>query len=631
MSSIPEDRASDRRETLKYSTKHNQSHRRPTTASLVSTLPDVPASPDVVGAHGVPVPPWIAALPCCLRVPIVALFIDMLYPEDEFLTILRKLVITFAAGMFYCPGLIAVYNNLTIDTWSTPAAIVARIIPFLLVPTWIGLYILLRLNAIGSAVAANAWIFTTFGIGVTVTISSPDLPTSEIFMFISVLSLLFRTSMLPVQVALCVLASVVANVNSTAYSRGPPEVELWALPGVIMRGFPTRVMLAISATSTAPFVWSALHFQLGEADRQALAARSSAELAQQVAELLGSYDTVKARILINTATEKGEVSRELLRSLDVLIVNLDKYRPHLPNWVLPHSNNDDDEGEISVSERKTADRVSSSGRSGAAVSVVDGAWLVPCEARASNVTMAMIDFTTGSSDDLNDWVLWMHEAASLTSGAVHSFVGDVAVVTWNAASRAIQSEAKAARFLARVKEYGEQNNADVRGAAITSSAVVQLAGNHQIQALTVHMDGMVIMNTLRRLARQLGGVLVDLRTQANSDFAVRYRPAAAQVVGDGVRMAGFEIIAEHNDAQEGEWMYVMEEQCHNGDGSAVSVSNLTKGLTAWARGDDAAARDALPVTAIVDTGASICEVLHQLCSGSRQRIAEGFSASALRE
>ena len=90
-------------------------------------------------------------------------------------------------------------------------------------------------------------------------------------------------------------------------------------------------------------VFAALMLQMMEADRQAAEALASAELAAKVADALVKYNTERAAAAIDAADEQEEAEEALVDHFRALVANLDKYRPHIPNWMLPEASGGDDE------------------------------------------------------------------------------------------------------------------------------------------------------------------------------------------------------------------------------------------------------------------------------------------------
>ena len=77
----------------------------------------------------------------------------------------------------------------------------------------------------------------------------------------------------------------------------------------------------------------------------------------------------------------------------------------------------------------------------------------------------------------HDFVDRIHALSTATGGAVHGFVGDTVVLSWNAASRSVQPDVKAARFLARLRADPGHRAVSAWGCAAYGSLRVQLAGS----------------------------------------------------------------------------------------------------------------------------------------------------------
>ena len=116
------------------------------------------------------------------------------------------------------------------------------------------------------------------------------------------------------------------------------------------------------------------------------------------------------------------------------------------------------------------------------------------------------------------------EYASVQLAAVHSYVGDELVVSWNAASRVSQPEARAGRFLARLKADPGHPDVLVGGAAYSGSARVQLAGTSaRQQAITVNTKWMPVLREMAALGAEFNTFFVDHHLSAESDFAIKTR------------------------------------------------------------------------------------------------------------
>jgi len=69
-------------------------------------------------------------------------------------------------------------------------------------------------------------------------------------------------------------------------------------------------------------------------------AEAAVEMAQGIADKLLVYDTEGARLLLKEHKARGKVDRRLLKKYKQMTKNLDKYRPHLPNYIFEEDIND---------------------------------------------------------------------------------------------------------------------------------------------------------------------------------------------------------------------------------------------------------------------------------------------------
>jgi class 3 adenylate cyclase len=228
----------------------------------------------------------------------------------------------------------------------------------------------------------------------------------------------------------------------------------------------------------------------------------------------------------------------------------------------------------------------------------------------ARVVLAKLDFTLRCpvqegkkpgrhAATLHAFVDRVHEVAAATHAAVHSFVGDRLVATWNAAATTVQAEVKAGRFLSRLLQDAGDPAVKVYGIATSFHTRVHLAGKGKQSALLVGADpNEAAVAEATRIATTYRTIIVNGTFRRAADHAVVFRgvgitrktslvptsdvgrpvslpgamPAGRDAAGSlgsssdfecGPAMQGlFEVRGEHVENDEG-WMYVIETQSTN--------------------------------------------------------------------
>jgi hypothetical protein len=219
----------------------------------------------------------------------------------------------------------------------------------------------------------------------------------------------------------------------------------------------------------------------------------------------------------------------------------------------------------------------------------------------ANVSLAFINFSIGfnsgplpliaaATEKVSDLVEFVHREAGRLVGAVHGFMGDQVILSWNAASRAVQCEAKAARMAARLQDYGRATGLTLYGAVMSGRARVQLAGREKHRALTTGAEWVSQRRApINNVGRRLRSIVIDFATKNAATFAVQVRAAAGIEVPatddanqQPVRLALYEVVSEANDDDANEeWMYVLQGREAK---SEAALKLLT--LEAWSRRGD---------------------------------------------
>ena len=152
----------------------------------------------------------------------------------------------------------------------------------------------------------------------------------------------------------------------------------------------------------------------------------------------------------------------------------------------------------------------------------------------SKISYALVDFTSISRllrlrgsrhlPIMTNVVDVIYRQAAATKAAVHSLVGDVVHLSWNATQRVPQPEAKASRFLAIVrKELAESTGGIIPGAVCSGHAIsCLLASSTKQQAVVIHASWMGRLNAMLALAKENKCLLADANTQLVAHFTVEF-------------------------------------------------------------------------------------------------------------
>jgi hypothetical protein len=333
-------------------------------------------------------------------------------------------------------------------------------------------------------------------------------------------------------------------------------------------------------------------------------AKTANDLSRHVAELLRNYDTDGVSGLLDEYCTLEDADPALVESYTALVGNLNKYRPHLPNWMVQRSDGSEEDVEMGSdrstrSTRSTRSNMSRMSRSesrqskGLSATATEKSNdrmcdMLPCgPPKKAAVAFAVLDFRTRANVHLsaasrgavvNCFVDRVHKIAAATHCAVHSFVGDTVQLSWNAAMRAVQPELKAVRFLCRLKAaMADDDDVSIAGAAMHGSATTQFAGTGTVQALAVSMPWRAALDVLFRFASAHRALVVDGALAAASKHVCSARAVDILAIpsddGRTAEAVVHEVLVEH-DIDNDEWMYVLSKKEGRGEdivSSAVAM------------------------------------------------------------
>jgi hypothetical protein len=627
---------------------------------------DAPSTPEGSDSH---YPSWVSRLPAPIRALVIFFIYSLMLPDDSFRDRLRKLVMgtTCSVGIFSLAVIVLDFTTGAVayrpGTVVSEAALIAQTIIFIAVfvflkcwprrahvTTQLYLYALLVtlfVQSISFIHSSRHVIFCVFTIGVIITRPRPMWPLITLAIGGYVLAA-YNT----VALRMCV------DHDHKLAAMSNPDIRLDQTTAIVEL-VTTKILFCL--------IYFALELSLQEAERLHRCQVVTIGLASELAAALAIYDTSAAERLIQDTRSTKLAEAELLSSFHVIVDNLNRYRPHIPNWVLRDEDACDDELEMRPdgSPLRDMDRSSTQGttsrsRSGSYVGSLrldahtkrrksaGAAFLAsgppfsslllakPC---VHNVVIAQIGFGLRSNDGDDSGRLLeihhqresdhtidlvaaytgivdrIHAVASETSAAVHSFFGDVALITWNAVSTVQQPEAKAVRFMARVKRDAGHAAMRVHGCAAAGEARVFLAGSGGLrrgkQALCLRCDFTETAMQLMQFATEHGAMIVDRQVQQGGRHTVDCRGVAlrswlssgpvntataprvknhANAAADAV----YEIVAESHTCTE-EWLYMNDK--HAALAAANSNEKLCQIVDALANSrtfEAAAIADTLP-------------------------------------
>jgi hypothetical protein len=525
-----------------------------------------------------------ASLPCCI-VPIAqVVYYDALCPEDTFNVMTRKGSVTSMAVLSVALLISTAVNCVEyVEERGNPAAIV-YLTSTSLMSLWIALYAYMRYTR----TAPDALIVSGFLLCIsTLTMASVSTTYLPLESCVAMLMLWCGFSDVPhfwPSIALCMPAYIIAMYNRTTVRSDVFDYAPLMVHGQIRLNLADRLIPSIGALAFTTLLSAFVRSVTSEFDGQVTAAKSSALAASLIAQELGLYRTERARELLSRAAVSKKVVHgtpaadghqqqedqlagadpDLVDALAVIVSNLEQYRPHLPNWMvndamtMPSVESSSVNGEpipnakvhrYSSECSETSSNYSNCSRrsrhslrteNDAAAAIIQATIrqqpFVPTETyRCPQVARARIAFCvkasvmdsrTSVAAATNEFVDSVHVAAKTTKGAVHTFLGDVVEVSWNAASSVIHHNSEAARFLVLMKRLADGPLSlamSINGAAMSGGARVQMAGKCGLQqALTLHIPWSAALNALSDLAAQYSTFVIDgAMVEAASEVYVR--------------------------------------------------------------------------------------------------------------
>eukprot|EP00759_Apiculatamorpha_spiralis_P034207 PhF_6_TR35370/c1_g2_i1/m.51368 len=341
-------------------------------------------------------------------------------------------------------------------------------------------------------------------------------------------------------------------------------------------------------------VMGGVHFQHKACMKAIRRANAARDMCATVTQRLIRYDTDSAKECLEEFRVNGldDMEPETFGALVNLVGNLEKYRPHLPSYVLPskdeeemsprHNDMFDFHRRGSSSKVSTDSHLSSSVTKSAPVSPIghpaaiasSSSEVVPLN-HTKDVSKAVISahyiaeenvvsFFEEYEAAMNRFVNRIHVLAQPTHATIHTFVGDTVHVSWNTSRRTVQHQSKAALFLAWLQKDSGDENLRSYGAVSTGPARSFYAGDrHSMLLVQTEWEGR--MWTLHGLAVRYSACVMCQGVHDATKAFVESRWVDVVVcgggmvgaVGDKTLVRVYELLRERPSNND-EWMYTVE-------------------------------------------------------------------------
>jgi hypothetical protein len=552
--------------------------------------------------------------------------LDFLNPATPFLQFLRKVTVVNGGFIAVVLGIFFTLGVFTILVGTDPASaanllslasylvrIVGAVVPYAYaqktgaVPDW----------------AICTLMYSTVVGGIMSCLTKPGFPFIVYVATFAIFAAICDIPRRPVFYCFLAVEFMLSAWNSTALATGgaplvAPGTPPSTVAGLLLQYGVALVVMAVPTVACGQLILKS---------RKLLSAAEAAnELSRNVAELLRTYDTDGVSYLLEEYAALPDADPELVQSYRALVDNLERYRPHLPNWMVGTGDESEVGSQASRRSSMTSARqgangtptgssvaarvrsVSLAGAKQGANGTPNGSSVAARVRSASNagsgagtapavpvalvgapyngvVAFATVQFATaaertfdGRCEATNGFVDTVHSLAAATNGAIHSFVGDTVQLSWNAAMRTAQPDVKSVRFMCRLRaamaKLPELARAVASGAAMTGKASSQFAGTGRVSALTVSLPWHGALLACAAFAKRFGafvtsGGLADSVPEAAAHVC-RMQPVEQLRVAIGAEehtVTVHEILDERDDDND-EWMYVMSKQGANAKSAA---------------------------------------------------------------
>ena len=334
----------------------------------------------------------------------------------------------------------------------------------------------------------------------------PELGIREIAVAQAIFAIVARSS-LAVPLGLVELTICVCSAYNDAYldntSASGAYSTLLMVPGARIRSPAAEQLLGtLAGLFCIVCAVGCVHAVVSEFATELRKAKIAVKITHDIVELLRQYDTEGVARALDDA---DDMDPALVKSLKAMNGNLENYRPHLPNYLFMEATEIDENGdEIVVStsmssysqsaaQSQTIPRIAFEGsleelsdiESEASHSMEKGSQtgsLQPNGSRSpqpmplkraqsvaerthlsysryvGRIAYALIDLNPEPQPELTP-VNWrqrlvdnIYTSAQMSKASIHSLVGGIAVVTWNATHRVAQPEVKAVNFSSAIRQ-----------------------------------------------------------------------------------------------------------------------------------------------------------------------------------
>ena len=255
------------------------------------------------------------------------MYLDVLQPGDTFPMMMRKMVIAITAIVGIVPMIILIQLVMGITTPNSTSY--ARFISSVII--MIGSWIYVKWTHTAPTWLMVSWINSLSVITVFNMLSTPNGPYE--FVFIALIIILLVCKLDKVNLTVPVTALLVFGYNFSLGRTGAPYPLMMLPDGA---DSPPRNLI-ISYAQGIVIVLMALygvHLQTEEFTRASLAATVANEMSLEVSQKLAVYDTDGARAVLAAYASRDQVEGALLTSFGTIVMNLELYRPHLPQAIL---------------------------------------------------------------------------------------------------------------------------------------------------------------------------------------------------------------------------------------------------------------------------------------------------------
>eukprot|EP00759_Apiculatamorpha_spiralis_P006393 PhF_6_TR13693/c0_g1_i1/m.22077 len=279
-------------------------------------------------------------------------------------------------------------------------------------------------------------------------------------------------------------------------------------------------------------------------------------MAKEVSEHMAEYNTSKATSTLEKYRTSEECDADLLNIMSVIVENLTKYKPYLPNYVLLGTDKEADEGEdnnpvvvvppkdvvqaatpvVPFEDTKDDNDIPETTTTTTNVSSLRLLATLPNQER--DISYALIHFRSvndGVFDNpqtMRKFVDHVYMHANFTNAAVHTFICDTIHMTWNTISLVRNPKKCSVKTIISLNSNkgapSYSHRVDLNCCVMYGPATFRLTGT-TYQTLLLHMEWEDTLWELSRYAQSLQTNVVCAQTASDSNhpvICVDYEPVA---------------------------------------------------------------------------------------------------------